>query len=187
MRTIQVKIYRYDELSDSAKDRAKDDYRSQHGYIGEEEALETLRKLAEHFDAKLDRYEIDFTGAYCPSYAQFDFHTPEMSRREIARRLKRLGSYNPETLKGLGDCVLTGDGHDEDAIDGFRIGFLKAKCSSLPALMDAALRSLLVSCIDQYQAFYEEDFGEHCDANDMEFYSDGKLLPHRLSKSKTPA
>jgi hypothetical protein len=100
----------------------------------------------------------------------------DMSSEEISERLASLGTYDPETLKGHGDCVLTGYVHDENAIDGFRIAF-NAGETDLNKLMEAAFRSWLAACQADYaDQQSEEQFGETCEANEYEFTEDGVLF-----------
>ena len=173
MRTAKINIYEFSELSPSAKDRAKQDYQSVWGFPHSEEYFESLKKLAEHFGAKLAGYEIDwFNCSY--SSAKFSFSDEDMPRPEIRLRLAKLGTFNPTTRKGLGDCRLTGYCADEDAIDGFRIHFLDNPQAGLTDCMESAFRSWLTAGQDDCEGFYEDEyFAEHCQANEMEFYDDG--------------
>lgn len=179
-------VYEFLELSEATRQRVKDRHAANNNYANAAEALESLRLLAEHFDGVLVAWEIDWGGGS----GEADFEMPEMSRREIGRRLNGLGTYDKKTLKGHGDCALTGVCTDEDAIDGFRWAFVKDRrvCAShrlnLEDYMDKALESLLKSCREDYLAFYEdENFAEHCDANDNRFMVDGYYAP-RLPRER---
>ena len=172
MRTKQIRVYRFAELSDEAKERAKQEYASACGYSWSTEALDSLKALARHFGGELSDWSIDWFGG--PSSASFDM--PEMDRDEIAAELAKLGEYNPETLKGIGDCKLTGYCADESAIDGFRVAFVAGE-SDLVALMDAAFDAWIKDAqSDCKWQFSDEAFGEHCDANGYEFDERGELI-----------
>ena len=181
MRKISVPIYKFSELSDKAKQKAKDDYAAIFGYNWSEEALESLKALASHFDGSLKDYSIDwFGGSY--SYAKFDI-PDEMTKTEIKKRLKQLGSYNKKTLKGHGDCKLTGVFTDEAAIDGFREAFHEGE-TDLQKLLEEAFDSLLKECQKDCEASYEdEQFSETCEANDWEFYENGELVSTKKGRS----
>jgi hypothetical protein len=174
MRTIQTAIYKFSELDDIAKQRAKDHHAIGFGYAWEKEALTSLEALAKHFDGKLTDYEVDFFRHY-HSYARFAM--PELSADEIEKRLNELGDFNPETLKGVGDCKLTGYSSDEDALDGFRIAFYKKGVSDLTDLMreafDSWLKAAQEDCAYQYS---DEAFSEMSDANDYEYYANGDFV-----------
>lgn len=121
-KTVSYKVYKFSELSDKAKEKAKYDHFAACPPGFESEAFASLEKLAKHFGGKLTDYEIDYDGGYSPSLAAFDM-PEDWTREDIAAKLKDLGGYNPTTLKGLGDCKLTGVCFDEWAIDGFRWEF----------------------------------------------------------------
>jgi len=184
MREVTTKVCRYDELSDAAKEQARQDYAGTVGYLSGDEALDSIKKLAEHFGGRVTNYDIDWSG--CCSHSSMEFDLPDdMDAKEIESRLSKLGTFNPETLKGHGcwrmqkTCELTGVCYDEDAIDGFRKAWHEGE-RDLHKLMEAAFRSLLKQCHSEYECFYsdeDEAFAEHCEANDYEFYESGK--PYR--------
>jgi len=173
MRQITVNILKYAELSPSAKETARQNYAATEGFISGDEALASIKALAEHFGGKVANYEIDWSGGFCHSTMSFEMPLRWSPRTEIERRLIALGDYNSETLKGLGDCKLTGVCYDEDAIDGFRKAWHDGE-RNINKLMEAAFRSLLAHCHSEYEDFYtDESFAEHADANDYEYYEDG--------------
>jgi hypothetical protein len=174
MREKTIRVYRFSELSDEVRQRVKDRHAEAFGYSWDREALASLKKLAEHFDGTLKDYGVDFFDA-SPSFAHFEM--PEMPAREIRRRLAALGAFNRKTLKGTGECKLTGYTADEDAIDGFRYAFIREKERDLDALMQAAFRSWLEAAQDDCRSLYEDEaFGEMADANDWEFDEEGRRV-----------
>jgi len=176
MRTINVPILKFDELSPKAKEQAKYDYKADCGFCHHDEYIESLEKLAEHFGGSLGKWEVDW---FESSYSHAEFDMPEMTGAEIRRRLATLGKYNKRTGKGHGECKLTGVCSDEDAIDGFRIAFRKGE-RDLDALMRAAFDSWLKGGQADCAGFYEdEQFAEHCEANDYEFTEAGKFYHER--------
>ena len=172
MRTknIQLKIFTFDELSDEAKQRATDKYAELFGYHFADEAIASLNGLAEHFAGRVKDYSLDWFNS-SPSSVKFDM--PELEESDIAERLARLGSYNEETKRGNGDCVLTGYCSDEDAIDGFRQAWHAGE-RELTRLMQAAFKTWLESAQADCRDFYSnEQFSEHADANKYEFTESG--------------
>lgn len=163
-------IYRFSELSESAKQRAKDEHANLFGYAWADDSLMSIQALAKYFGGKLSDYSIDYFNA---SYSSLSFKMPEMEAEAIEAGLSQLGSFDPETLKGLGDCVLTGFCMDESAIDGFRAAWNDGE-RDLEKLMEAAGESWLEAvhddCADQYSDATFEDF---CEANDYEFLENG--------------
>jgi hypothetical protein len=176
MRTKTINILTFEELSPKAKERAIQDAQIAMGYPHADEAFASLKALAKHFNGKLVNYNIDwFDGSY--SSAKFDM-PDEMTVDDaewLQERIDALGSFNPETLKGLGDCVLTGFCLDEDAIDGVRAAY-KGGERDLNALMQAGFKTWLKGAQDDCKGQYEEEqFAETCEANDYEFLESGKM------------
>lgn len=171
-RKIEVDVFKFSELSDEAKQRAKIDHESACGYSWSEEAMDSIKALAAHFGGRMSDWEVDWSNS---SYSSATFDMPEMSAKDIRKLLGELGSFNRKTLKGKGDCKLTGFCMDEDAIDGFRIAFRKGE-RDLNALMQSAFDSWLNAAQSDYEwQFADEQFAEMCDANGYEFYESGKL------------
>jgi hypothetical protein len=180
MRQYLATAYQFNELSPSAKEKAKYDYKSAHGFDHYDDYFASIDALAETFGAVLFDWEIDFF-ACSPSSAKFrdaDRHylLPELPREEIAARLEKLGAYDPETLRGTGECKLTGYCADEAALDGFRKAFFGGE-SDLNELLQAAFRSWLEDAQSEAEGQYEdENFAEHCEINGYEFNEKGELL-----------
>ena len=171
MKTIEVKVYQFGELSEKAKERAKQKHAELFGYAWQDEAIASLKALAEAFGAKLKNYEVDF---FNTSHSGATFDVPELSREEIRERLSSLGSYDPKTFKGNGGCKLTGYCADDDALDGFRQAFEGGESdleTLLQAGFDSWLKAAQTDCEDQYE---DEQFGETCEANGYEFREDGR-------------
>lgn len=174
MRTknISVKILSFDELSEDAKQFAKDKYAEHFGYSWSDEAIQSLKALAEHFNGRVKNYSLDWFDN-SPSSAAFDM--PELEESDIAERLAKLGSYNENTLRGNGDCALTGYCADEDAIDGFRKAWHAGE-RDLEKLMQSAFETWLTAAQSDCKDFYSnERFSEHADANDYEFTESGAI------------
>lgn len=183
MRTKTYNVYSFAGLSPAAKDRAKQQHADLFGFNWSEEYLESLKALAEHFGGKLKDWQIDwFNSSY--SSASFDMPDSDLAslgedfaetEASIAVKLAELGSYDPVTLKGHGDCKLTGFCGDESAIDGFRTAWYAGE-RSLSELMQAAFREWLkdaqADCESQYS---DEVFAETCEANDYQFTEDGRI------------
>ncbi len=171
--TKTITVYKFSELSDKAKEHAKNKHAEAFGYAWADEAIESLLALANHFDGKLTKYSVDFFDCSGRDMASFDM--PEMEEDEIKELLNQLGSYNAKTLRGDGDCKLTGYCGDEDAIDGFRQAWHKGE-RNLDLLMDAAFDSWLkaaqLDCKDQYS---DEQFEENSEANNYQYLENGKL------------
>ncbi len=174
MKTATINLYQFSELSDKAKDLVIQKMMENRGYSWGDEAIASFEALIKHFNGTSKNYSIDWFNC---SYSDWEFDMPEMERAEIERLLSELGTYNPETLRGNGDCKLTGYSADEDAIDGFRIAFLRDNVSDLNQLMKNAFHSWLNACHADCKWQYEqEQMSEHCDANDYWFDEGGDIV-----------
>jgi hypothetical protein len=173
MRTYEAKAYTFDELSDQAKDAAKQDYFSGAGYSWSEDALASLKAFAEAFDAKLSDYQIDWFNC---TYSSAEFSAPEMSRREVGRRLRALGTYDKKTLRGHGECKLTGYCSDEDALDGMRKAYFAGESDLGELLQEGFWSWLKAAQADAEYQYSDEAFLESCKANDYEFDESGHML-----------
>lgn len=177
MRNITMKAYRFGELDERAKERVRSDFASQAGFTRADEYLASLRALALHFGGKLTDWNVDW--AAC-SHSSAKFSMPDDTSPEaiadIGRLLDNLGSFDPETGKGHGDCKLTGYCYDECAIDGFRVAYRQGE-RDLDKLMQAAFRTWLKAA--QEDAAWEtsdEGLTEHFDANETEFDVYGRII-----------
>lgn len=170
-----VTLYKFSELSDTAKERARCDHAANLGYSWNNEAFESLKELAKFFGGRIRNCEIDYFNC---SRSSAEFDMPEMSNREIAGKLRELGTYNHRTMRGDGECKLTGVCFDEDAIDGFRIAFKRGKVSDLGDLMDAAfdswLKAVQADCEWQYS---DEQLEESSEVNDWWYDEKGEFMP----------
>ena len=175
MRTETVTLYKFSELSDAAKARAVTDYRTSEDYHFAEDAMGSIKALAEHFHGRVSDWSIDWLNS---SPSSMRFNMPEdMERVEIQTRLDQLGTFNPDTLKGDGDCKLTGYCADEAAIDGFRAAFMAGE-SDLAVLMPAGYQTWLKDTqSDAEYQFSLEGYAEHAEANAREFTEDGDRWP----------
>lgn len=172
MKTIETTVYNFNELSDKAKEKAREWYRNTNqDYNWSDESLASLKALANHFGGELKDYSIEWH-QNSPSDATFSM--PEMEASEIESKLSALGSFNPETLQGHGDCKLTGFCADESAIDGFRKAWHTGE-RNLEKLMDAAFESWLTDAQAECTAqFEDESVDESIIANEYTFTENGK-------------
>ena len=172
---MQVKLFKFSELSPVAKDTARQWHESCGDWSRESEFMDSLKALAEHFGGKFSNWSIDWSGASAPSSGEFEM--PSMTGREILKRLRALGGFNRHTLKGHGDCKLTGCGTDEDAIDGFRWAWYRDGFRSLDELMQAAFDSWIKAAHENYQYDYsDEGLSETSDANGWTYTETGKFF-----------
>lgn len=172
-KVIEKTLYRIAELPDDVQEKAHQQFTFDDCYAWSEEAIASIKALAEHFNGRVTNYNIDWLN---PGHSHFKFDMPEMTPAEIRAKLKELGTYNKRTGKGHGQCKLTGYCADEDCIDGFRLAFRNNPKQSLEDLMHYAGEELLWSaCRDYEHQLSMESFIETCEANDYWFDENGNL------------
>lgn len=175
MKTIKIKVYQYDELSDEAKENARNEFTQNMEYYWGNEAIESLEAFLKRFNCELRDYSIDFLEPYRNQYSikYPDFYRPSEKIAFIQSTLDELGSYNPETLKGTGECKLTGVCFDEPLIDGVRIEFNKGE-TDIEELIKAGIHLWEQEVKSDYESqFTDEYLSEHFEANEYEFLEDG--------------
>jgi len=176
MRTIRTKVYQFSELSKYAQQKAVEDNAIYAEYFFADDAINSLREFAKHFNCEVKNYEFDFTGAYCPSWVKFNTDNAEFTEDELSALIESMGGYNKENLRGDGDCVFSGYCADEDAADGARIAFFNGE-RDINNILQSGFNSWLKSIMAdyEYQLSYE-GFAEHCEANNLEFKADGTMF-----------
>lgn len=179
MKTIETKVYQFEELSKEAKQTAIQRMRESEyeiGYAYSNDAIKSLQKLAEAFNSELKDYKIDWFEGY-RNVISFDVpeYVQDWNKKQIASVIKSLGSYNKDTLRGDGECKLTGFCMDEDAIDGVRIAFLRGGITEVKELLMAGYKSWFKACnSDAEYQISDEGITETIEGNDYEFTEDGK-------------
>ena len=176
MKTIETKVYQFQELGKEAKKNALNNLREsmeERGYFWDQDAIKSLKKFAEHFGGELKDYSIDFL---CPSQSSADFYAPEdISAKELKELILSMGSFNKKTLKGLGDCKFTGVCFDEDAADGARKAFFDGE-RDLNKILQNGFKFWMSSTNQDYE-YQLSDKGliEDLESNDREFTEDGEI------------
>lgn len=100
MRTIEKNIYTFNELSESAKDKALENYQNNNDWFWGDEALNTLKKFADMLNIRVGNYSID---AYGHSYINFSFPYSNNNIDELSnvRLLSYLwNNYKSDLYKG---------------------------------------------------------------------------------------
>ena len=175
MRTIEVKVFTFDELSDKAKQNAIETWSGGQEYFWGDEAIESLKQFVDHFNGNLSNWNIDFLDPYRNEYK---LDLPKgMEDEEILNLILSLGSYNKDTLKGDGECKLSGYCMDESLGDGIRESWFNDGERDLRELVMAGINQWEIDVRKdcEYQCS-EEYFAECCEANEYEFTEDGELI-----------
>jgi hypothetical protein len=159
MRTMSVSVYKFDELSDSAKEKAIERFRdgmSCDFWI--EDGLDSIKKFCAEFNVSLTHYSV---GAYC----HIEFKTDATNKNFRGLKLK---DFDKEAMP-TGYCVdsdLRYKFHDEFTQTGDALyAFNEA--------VEAGFRSIRADM--EYQ-LTDEAITESIECNEYEFTEDGKLI-----------
>lgn len=179
MKTIEVNLYKFSELSEDAKQNAIEKIRSSlldQDYFWGNDAIKSIEKFMEHFNCSFERYSIDWFEKYRNEFhIEIPEYMNEISEDELKNYIETMGPYDSVTMKGFGNCMFTGYCADEDAADGARIAFLKGE------------RNLYDILYAGYESWYEavnsdveyeiSDKGiiETIEDNEYDFTEDGNL------------
>ena len=175
MKTKTINLYSFSELSEEAKRKALESWGNDNmKYFWGDDAIKSLLKFVEHFNGSLTNYQIDFLEPACNSYK---LSIPEnMPEKDIFDLLNELGSYNKKTLRGEGECKLTGYCMDEELIDGFRKSWFSGE-RDLRELINAGISQWEITVRKDYEfEFTMEFFADHADVNGLEFDEEGNLI-----------
>jgi len=174
--TTVTEVYTFAELSKSAKQKALENNANESEYFWGYDAINSLKKFAEHFNSELKNWSIDWANQY-RNEISFDVPTymQELTQDELTEYIESMGSYNKETLSGDGECKFTGFCMDEDAADGARIDFYKNGETDVKELLYSGYCNLIAACKKDYEyQLSEEGFSEMCEANEYEFTENGE-------------
>lgn len=187
MKTIEVKVYRYEELSEEAQEHALEQYQ-QDEYSGthwQEENLESIKKGLEHFDWKLSDWSIDY---WCATngYTKIEPHGLDDDAAELAGvrlwkylnnngYLKYFCQYDKKVKNLLdGNCPFTGYCGDENFLDPVRKFIERPDDRTFRELMnDCVYEGLKLIQTDYEHQMSEQFFKEECEGNDRWFTEDG--------------
>jgi hypothetical protein len=101
----------------------------------------------------------------------------EIEEEATEQQILNLGTFNKDTLKGDGDCVLTGFCSDEDVIDGLRVAYFKEGVKDINELLQAGFNTWLDACIKDYEYQLSEEYAEEeILSNDYEFFENGTFF-----------
>ena len=176
MREKTITVYKYSELSDKAKETAMYNFQQHEGYPWGDDALESLKKGIEHFGCSLSDYSIDWLEPYRNSVS-IAYPHQDVEEKDLKEMIFGMGSYNPDTLKGLGDCVFTGYCADEGFADGVREAYIRNHKRNLKELLLAGVAEWEIACRkDAEWQMSEEAFIENADTNEWEFHEDGSMV-----------
>lgn len=157
MRTIELEVMKFEELSDSAKDNARDWFRQGKSYFWWEDSLKSIEKFCSEFGVKIRDYEV---GTSRHSYMDTNADNSHF------RGLKFKDFKRNDTPTGyMLDCTLRETFYDTWKDTG----------SALKAFNEAIDASIKDIVNDMEYQDSEEAVDEMLIVNGYEFYPNGKI------------
>jgi len=132
--TRTIEVFTFAELGTAAQERVRGMVAGW-GYDGSDEALESIKALAAHFDYTLSDYNIDWGKE---TYSSWSF-TPKHDDVPEDATAEQVAALGP----GDGACVLTGVYTDELLIDGVRGAWTDHGERQIAKLLNTAMGTLL--------------------------------------------
>ena len=157
MRTEQINIYTFDELNDSAKDKAREWYRQNLDYPWGDESMNSIKVFCDEFGVRIKDYSI---GAFSHSYIETDVENSNFR----GLKLKNVKRDNMPTGYCL-DCALWNTFYDEFKRTGNAL-------YSFNEAIDAAVKEIREDAEYQYS---DDAVDEMLSINEYEFTEDGKI------------
>jgi len=157
MRTIELEVVKFEELSDSAKQNARDWFRQGNDYFWWGDSLKSIEKFCSEFGVKIKKYEV----GTC-SYSYMDTNADNSHFRGL--KLKDFKREDTPTGYIL-DCTLWETFYDTWKDTG----------SALKAFNEAIDASIKDIVKDMEYQDSEESVDEMLIVNGYEFYPNGKI------------
>jgi hypothetical protein len=172
-KTVEVDVYKFEELSDRAKEKAREWYRSGFDYYWGDDNISSLKEWADWFNVKIKNYSL---GGSDNRSQGVDFDLYIDSNVDQLRGVRLWKWMNNQTVLPdlTGNCPFTGFCFDENLLDKVR-DFMKRP-------WDTDYRELMQDCIDEFCKAYADDVDyqysdeavdESMEANEYEFDEDG--------------
>jgi hypothetical protein len=192
-RTINIEIYKINELSEKAKEKALNDYYDTTDYAWAKENEDTMKKFCEVFPVSLNTWEYDT----CNGYYRFEFDPLdyEYEIREFSgirlykylvnnyyddlfpfKRLWHPKKGYSKVFRNYEGCPFTGYYLDNTILEPIYEFLKKPDSTSFYELMDRCFQAWIDGCVKDCEDYYTmERFIETSEANDWEYTADGKF------------
>lgn len=175
MKTVQINVYKFNELSESAKRKALDDFEPFTDYIWQE-AITSIESFADLFDVKLgSRYDdniLNLSGARLMAYL-WNNYGADLYKPKYLKRVKGKARYSRVQVDC--NCPLTGVCYDMDLLEPIIEAMHKPS--------EYTFEQILGFCADNIQRSIEGEIEyrhgdkaktEDIEANEYEFTEDGE-------------
>lgn len=194
--TTITKIYKFDELSDKAKEKVIAEARDSAMEINVDELVDCMKEAMLKMGIVINDYSIGIDGS---GYIKLDIYEDEIegvqAYKYITNNLFDGANKKKVVYKDLGEkcisrishlerkdwmdnCPFSGMCYDyavKDAWDVFCAELKSGGCPSVRDFLDELESQYLRELADEYYGFDEDDARELAEANDYEFLEDGTI------------
>ena len=195
MKTLEIKLYSFDELSDEAKNKAIQNYKKEYceeiGTFWQEENFNSIKAILNFFDVKIKYFEIDFSSA-ARSFINWEFtsdYSEELKNLSGSRLFKyilnnyigkKTGSFDSvfDGKHDMGRCLFTGYYADHDIIYPV-IEFLEKPTKSIN--FEDLINNVIYAGLNYIEKDYnyqnsDEAIIDDLLANNLYFNASGKII-----------
>lgn len=194
MRTVEIKIYEFNELSEKTKKRALEKYNNPEPEVG---IWKIIKEFEKHFYLKVESSDLEryfrihfyndddecissMEGERLYKYIQNNFHNTLYERKtyRIARWIRRKWRKRMSKISYQEtECPFTGLWLDEFLLDPIREFMRKIEYGITWEELVERCVSNLVENYKKYIEYLEseENFKADCECNDWEFFEDGTM------------
>lgn len=172
MRQACKTVYTFEELSESAKDKARDWYRQGFEYSWSEENHDSLKAFADEFGLSNIKFEYGGYSTYCTATINDD----DIAQLSGVRLWKYLNNNHDMDKLTAGDCPFTGYCMDESLMDHMREFMQKPDSRDYEDLIADCLSKWAHDCEADFEYQYsDESIDESITINEYEFTENGEF------------
>jgi hypothetical protein len=158
MQVIETTVYSFDELSDKAKEKARDQHRANSDFLWSDECADSIKTFCQHFGIKLIYWDVAPYSSPDYSAEYFNSHFRGLKLRDFKRDHMPTGYYL--------DCDLWMTFYDE-----FK------RTSSAKKAFDKALYAGFIAFRNDLEAQLSDEYiDEHLTINEYQYTETGKLF-----------
>lgn len=183
MKTVQINVYKFDELSESAQRKALDNFEPFIDYIWEE-AIESIKSFVDLFDVKLGREYTDFrtshidddilnlSGARLMAYL-WNNYGADLYKPKYLKHVKGKARYS--RVQVACDCPLTGVCYDMDLLEPIIEAMHKPSKYTFEQILGFCADNIQRSIEGEIEYRHSDEAKtEDIEANEYEFTEDGE-------------
>lgn len=180
MRTIETTLYTFDELDESAKERARENFRRS-GYLDDIDQW-NWKEASESRKWFLDEFSAEFrNGSYGSESVHinraYNWYGNAISDLSYVRLWKYLNANHAECITKIGNCQFTGVTWDECLLDGIAEFMRKPYRTNFESLLYSCCEDLRVAVErEQEYQYSDEAIDESIRANEYEFTNQGEIV-----------